>query len=495
MKLWNDVDLPFSFTVGRYGSRLNYPTFAQFGVSPRYKWMTLHLGYRNLTFSPYTLVGHTFLGAGIELNPGRFRFAAMYGRMRNAAEVDTSRTYVLPAFKRIGYGIKIGYGTSESYIDLIFFGGKDDENSLKKESAIGITPSRNTVLGLSAQLAIASSVQFKVDVGGSIFTRNINALQSLSDSIEEKLNKYIPDPFGQPNATSRFNLAGKTSIAWISPAHKLGLAYERIDPAYETMGAYFFANDLERYTVEPAFFLWSNKVRIQGAVGIQRNNLLGNRLESNHRTIASANADIAPSSKWGIYGNYSNYAFYQKSGTVEINDTLAFNMQTQSFTLMPRLMITGQRVIQNWLLNVMHQASTQDAKAVFENSYRFESTYLSLSDNLVFPASTCMLQIALNGHRFRTGDTENVLAGGTIGIQKSLANKKLSMHFSATVNKKWLDSAADGYSSTFLFTGSYKPDKHHVFYVQANLLSTFGNSAKEFSEYRVMLSYSYNFSK
>jgi len=39
-------------------------------MSPYYKWITIHVGYRNINYSQFTLAGHTILGAGIELHPG-----------------------------------------------------------------------------------------------------------------------------------------------------------------------------------------------------------------------------------------------------------------------------------------------------------------------------------------------------------------------------------------------------------------------------------------
>src|SRR5687767_2715688 len=50
--------VPVTFTIGKQQSSFTQP-FNQFGLSPTYKWVTLHAGYRNLFFSPYTLAGHT----------------------------------------------------------------------------------------------------------------------------------------------------------------------------------------------------------------------------------------------------------------------------------------------------------------------------------------------------------------------------------------------------------------------------------------------------
>ena len=58
-------NIPFSFVISPKQQSFRQP-FNQFGMSPYYKWLTLHVGYRNINFSRYTLSGHTFLGAGVE---------------------------------------------------------------------------------------------------------------------------------------------------------------------------------------------------------------------------------------------------------------------------------------------------------------------------------------------------------------------------------------------------------------------------------------------
>ena len=72
------VSLPFSMVLGNQGASFRQP-FNQFGVSPTYKWAMVHAGYRNVQFSPFTLAGHTFLGGGFEINPGKLRLGAVYG--------------------------------------------------------------------------------------------------------------------------------------------------------------------------------------------------------------------------------------------------------------------------------------------------------------------------------------------------------------------------------------------------------------------------------
>ena len=60
-----------------------------------------------MSFSPYTLSGHEFLGGGVELTPDKipFKFSAMYGRLQKATEPDTLSGD--PSYKRMGGGFKV----------------------------------------------------------------------------------------------------------------------------------------------------------------------------------------------------------------------------------------------------------------------------------------------------------------------------------------------------------------------------------------------------
>jgi len=120
------INLPFSFMYS--GQNLAYTQpFNRFGISPQYKWIKTHFGYRSMNFSSYTLAGHSFMGAGAELNPGKFRLAGVYGRFKQKTLPNTSNPLdTLYAPTRKGYSIKIGVGSAKNYFDLIYLSIADD---------------------------------------------------------------------------------------------------------------------------------------------------------------------------------------------------------------------------------------------------------------------------------------------------------------------------------------------------------------------------------
>jgi len=85
------INISITFTYSETGRSLSHPYHYNFtGASPYYKWATMHVGFRNLNFSEYTVSGVMFNGVGLELNLGKFRFGAFYGVFNPAVEVDST---------------------------------------------------------------------------------------------------------------------------------------------------------------------------------------------------------------------------------------------------------------------------------------------------------------------------------------------------------------------------------------------------------------------
>jgi hypothetical protein len=74
LRLFDVIDAPMSITYSPQGNNLAYPfqrlqPFNQVGISPSYKSITLHLGYRSMNISRYSLSGNNFNGVGVERKP------------------------------------------------------------------------------------------------------------------------------------------------------------------------------------------------------------------------------------------------------------------------------------------------------------------------------------------------------------------------------------------------------------------------------------------
>ena len=122
--------VPLSFSYSNQKATFRQP-FNQYGLSPTYRWITMHAGYRSMVFSNYTVNGHLFLGAGADLTPRKnLRLSGFYGRLQAAVKEDTLREHNLPAYERKGGGVKLTLGDQSRFVDLIVFTASDDPGSL-----------------------------------------------------------------------------------------------------------------------------------------------------------------------------------------------------------------------------------------------------------------------------------------------------------------------------------------------------------------------------
>ncbi len=321
------MQIPFSFVIGKQQSSFTQ-SFNQFGMSPTYKWITVHAGYRSLSFSPYTLAGHTFLGGGVELNPGKFRFAAIYGQFNKATAQDTAQSLYFSNFsyKRTGMSIRIGYGTENNHFDLIALRAKDDANSLKISKGLadssGITPADNTVAGYALRFSFWRQ-RLSIESNGSLslYTSDINA-PKIQDSNYEKTVKDLTS-IATVRTSSEAYAAIDAAIRYKTKNFSVRLQFRHVDPGYQSMGAYFLNNDLENYTVAPAFTIWKHRIRFSGSLGFQKDDLAKTKRANAHKWIGSSNLSADFTDRLGLDLNYSNfnYSNYSVNSTVK-NDPL-----------------------------------------------------------------------------------------------------------------------------------------------------------------------------
>ena len=274
------VALFVSFLVNQYGKSYSNP-FTQFGISPTYKWAKLHLGYRNIAFSPLTFDGQSFRGAGVELTPGILRFAAFAGRLNKSVNEDTtSGRLTMPQYSRKGYGVKLGIGNAANYFDLIYFSAKDDSGSAKVLNKFTpVRPQENTVLGSSFKITLLKRIVLTTDAAISGLAQDMAyEKDSLESSSSGSLDKFL-----SANASTTVAWAGQTSLAFNLNKVQTTIGYRRVQPDFKSLGTPYMLNDIELLSLSNNFSLSKGRLNIATSLGRQHNNL-NNRLASELKT-------------------------------------------------------------------------------------------------------------------------------------------------------------------------------------------------------------------
>ncbi|MBE8720878.1 hypothetical protein [Sphingobacterium pedocola] len=420
--------VPMSFAVSRENKSFQQP-FNQYGMSPTYKWITLHVGHRSVNFSPYTLAGHTMLGGGFELKPGKLRVGFMYGRLNKATVIDTTSQSLVPyAFNRKGFAAKLGYGTNENYFDLSFLHAKDDSNSVADQlmpHSDKLFAAANSVLGYGGKIKLFRRFYFESDGAISLYTRDLNSpiqFEEIDDPALQKLSGLI-----DINGTTEWFLAFSAGVGYMAKNYGLKVAYRRIEPEFKSMGAYFFTNDVENITISPSFTLWAGKIRGTGSLGIEQDNVNLQKTSTTRRVIGNANVSADINTQFGIDAYFTNFSNNQRPNTLRFADSLKIVQTTNSLSLMPRYTILREEVT-HMILGTVARSDMNDYNSYYgadAPSRDISTMQYLLNYNIGFPKKMLNMYASLNYSDLKSVDLKTSYAGGSVGASYAFLDKKL----------------------------------------------------------------------
>lgn len=337
-------DIPVNFIFSNHHKSIQQP-FNRFGITPKNKWAKVHLGYNTMQLSKYTFSNRQFLGAGVELNPGKFRFAGLYGRLQAAIREDSldlppATSFLsdqrIPRFERRALGGKIGIGTSLSYFDLVGMKAFDVTDDRMLADTSTLRPQENIALGIHSQLKITKQIQLKMDVASSVFTRD-----TTSDNYELNEGVQWIGNILQPKSSTQVLFAGEVGLGYKTTNWGVQLNYKRIDPDFKSMGIYYLQTDISQWSVAPNFTLLNKTLRVRANIGIQKNNLYNTRLATNKRGIQSANLQWNPNAFFQMGAFFSNFGLTQTPGLKQLTDSTRISQVNSSYGLSPMLSWSG----------------------------------------------------------------------------------------------------------------------------------------------------------
>lgn len=349
--LFEQINLPFEAFVGTGNSGFRQP-FNQFGVSPRFgNWLTLHAGWFSTRFSDFTFGDVRMLGGGVELSPGNFRLAAIYGTTNQAVPYEPTPqgapVGAFAAYNRPVAGFRIGYGDENvAFVNLNVVRLADDAASLTlpadsvAASRFIASPQENVVTSLQFGVGFwDGKIRLTSEVAASLYSSNtrtdaLNEGNLTSTSAVVRLPVVLPKELFTLRLSSQVDAAARVNLA-ITPSQDVGVNFtgQYIGPGFVSLGYAQLQNDVLEGTVAPYFRLWKGAVSVRGTLGIRLNNLLGNRYATAQRVIGSASVSIQPVQAFGVDVNYSNYGIR----STPKRDTLRIENVSQSLVISPRV--------------------------------------------------------------------------------------------------------------------------------------------------------------
>lgn len=493
------IAFPFNMTISEQDRRFSQP-FNRYGVSPYYKWLTLHAGYRNVKFSDFTLAGVTMLGGGFEINPGKLRLGAMIGQINRAIAEDTTTKdllgrSIIPTYKRMGYAAKIGYGKTNNFIDLLFFKAKDDISSIPKPILNKkITPADNAVVGIKTRFSIIKGLSFDADLALSAFTKNQFASPLDKNTLSDLDFLGNSNSLLTINSTSGLYKAARSSLTYSFGVGSVAAQYERIDQDFQSLGAYFFNNDNEQWTLSPSFSVFNNKVTVSGSYGVAHDNLNGKKYATTFRSVGAFNLGVQVSEKLNVGLNFANFGTNQNKGIGEFfNDTTAISIINNSYGVNASYNDSDEDYIRSINFTAGYQDSndqnkfTRDLTAIQSIFGNANYTYSIIESQTTYTLSG-------NYNQTTTPFQTIITWGPMVAVSQAFFDKKLSSSLSSTYFFRKTNEASDGNTLSINASASYAL-KRNTLTLSGSFLS---NSSKtqvssSFNELRLNLAYGYSF--
>jgi hypothetical protein len=464
------VSVPFTFIYTNQQGNFSHP-FNQFGLHPSYKWIRSHIGYASMSLSPYTMSGHLFLGAGVELDPpGILRASAFYGRLRKEVPYDSTNLQQVPGYKRMGYGLKIGIEKEGDFIDLVLFKAHDVVNSVDLiPESYQILPEENVAMSVLAGKTLFKNLKITGEFASSLLTKD-----SQTETSGEQAELTKPVSWFLPSKTSTINRnALKANLTYSQQRYSIGAGYERVEPDYRTLGAYYFNNNLENMTLNFTVNFFQNKLSFAGNGGLQRDNLDNSKMNNNKRVVGSGSINVVPSEKLNINASYSNFASYTnvKSAFDYINqttpyenwDTLNYRQISQNVNTAISYQLSGNdKQNQSVSMNLTWQTSdNQQGTMVTDKSdfYNASASYiLSLIPSNFNVSASCSYN-----YNETSDSTNNYTWGPNVNLSKLFFGKSLKTNLSCGYNTSTTNNINTGDTWNLRCGAAYTLKKQHNF--------------------------------
>lgn len=487
------VTLPFSFAVSEQQRTFRQP-FNKIGVSPYYKWIKTHLGWQTTNFSNYTLADYTWLGAGIELTPGNFRFSFMNGRLNKAIEEDTLNTkniFQTPLYRRTVYCVKAGYGTEKNFVDIILMKAKDDSASIHSPVMTNIAPGENAVIGLNTRQKITDKISVTIEAAQSLYTTDVRSIVNDSAIVPKEVTG-IPSFLLHSNPSTVKGDVVDGTVTYAEKKYSVGLQYKRISPDFYSMGTYYLLNDVREITVKPSATFWKNKIQAQLSFGLQQNNLNKDKPVTTKRSIGSLNVTAQPFPVYFINFAFSNYNIGQDKEQISPDSIYRIAQTTGNIMLTQVLSIVKKNYVHALSLIINNQ-TLSDRNKTTDAGYKV----LVLNGNYQISAIKIKLTAGAGYlmNRFSNFMTESVSSGPVMNLNKTYYKNKLRSGLSLSLLSTSLSGKSISNISVVSFNTFFKQDKHHGVSLRIDYQNVHSKQEGILSsnEIKTILSYAYNF--
>ncbi len=492
INLFGKISCPLTFTVTQQDRKFTHgldkfsQPFNQFGLSPNYKWLTVHAGYRSMEFSEYTMSGTLFLGGGIEIKPekGIVSGSVGYGRMMKAVPLGGVNGVMVsyPAFERLGGAAKIKIGRDKHFIEFLYFNAFDNKRSISFDTTNAILPSENQIYGVQ----FGNTFFDKLKISGSYHLSILNPNTYLPVQKFERFT-YVNKLFS-PRANTQVNSSYFLQVDYEVAGYTVGAKFKRVDPDYASLGSIFIANDLQEYALTLGKSFKNNVVLVNGSLGMQENNLDRKQLATQRRVAGSIMVSVNAIKNLGINLTYSNFSsnvvalydiYYDSIRLAQLNET-GNAMVSYSFGKK----IKNSFSIQSTLQKSGGNKQPTNLMLLLNPNYNVQfNKYVGMTFGL-----------NINQNQVVGSNTFNV--GPTVGVNGTALKNKLKLNSNFSFQQSKLNDVLTNQNFTLIVGVNYAVSKSQSLKLNYAFIKRKAvvEGAQDFIENRLTINYSYTFS-
>ncbi len=422
--LRSGINLTYTTQESRINQNINRLAF-----NTSWSWGTLAAGDVNPGYSRYGLRGINVRGGELTLNQGDFVFSMAGGQNRRPTEFNPDRAFVEPAFRRMVYAAKVGYGRETSnYFRLSGAFVRDQQTSIGDTDLV--SPAENVHITTEGGLdLLGGRLQLEGEVTASALTPDMR-----NPEIGSGGSSFFPSFLISEREGSFVDFAGEMQMRLNLEGFRLQAQYERIQPGFESLGLSRILNDVERFALQPTFILMDNRLRVGVNTSLSRNNLLGQLFSTYYRYQAGTNMQYTVSERLTLSGAYNFMGNENRPGEGAADPVRLQQLQiTQMVMFSPTLNFErgdlSHMVSYSGNLQFMSDRSDAVRKGIRPGRNQNVSTN-TLSYRLQFPSG---FSINSNGNfLFSDGAGTSIRsAGANLGTGFRFFDDRLNTNFSA----------------------------------------------------------------
>lgn len=486
------ISMPFSFYYHNDNTSFGYPAIS-FHFRPTYKNWTLHIGESSMPFSSY-IYNIPFTGVGIEYQARQghnLRFGAFYGELREAINYEPDEISLRrPQYRRTGWGMKVGYGSSRNYIDLYVFKAKDHLSSIDECWHDQIYAQENLVGGTKLRLSLGRHLSLQANYAASLLSNDVRG--QLVDV--EAVKRY--DDIFDVRYTSIFRWAGDARLQGHWRHFNFLLSYKLVQPDYQSMGLHYVSSNYQSLSMATSATI--GKLSVNANIAAQSNNLNGKQLYTTRGLIYSASASLPIGDSFSLTATYNGYRQRQYDGAAQVVDSTRVDRTTSSWSVMPCYQFETDATMQYVNLSA-NRTTNRDLNPWAQGLSDVSTLAMGAGYNVMvnaietnFGADVSYQQSEGFGTEYRTV-LYSLMAGRSF-----LKEKNLSTSASVTLTHNKVSQQVSDLSLGGAASASYTLHKVHSFnltmscnrYTSINFVS---EPTQNYHDYRCTLGYNYTF--